>query len=98
MYTRKDVTNGAAWLLDAIASYHSTCMKDKKDMLQNIQFWTLKTDIEKHTAVLTCDRDKGDTAIKQIIDDTDFPLPEIKLFCAPSGDGIHYTILLSSEY
>jgi len=87
---------GAYWLMDAIASHHGKCIKD--EMLRDMQFWTLKTDVEKHTAVLTCDRDTNDTAIKQVIEHTDFPLPEIKLYCAPSGDGKHYTILLDSEY
>jgi hypothetical protein len=87
---------GAYWLMDAIASYHSKCMKD--EMLRDMQFWKLKTDVANKTAVLTCDRDTGNTAIKQVIEHTDFPLPEIKLYCAPSGDGIHYTILLDSEY
>jgi hypothetical protein len=83
------------WLMDAICSYHSKCMKDPKGMLQNIQFWTLKVDGNK--ATLTCERDTDDVAIIQKIEYTDFPLPEIKLYVQPMGDG-HFCILLPSEH
>ncbi len=79
---------GCYWLMDIIASYQKKCMKDP--MLCNIQFWTLK--VKDGTGVVTCDRDTGNTAIKQKIPYTDFPLDEIKLYC--SGG----VILLPSEY
>jgi hypothetical protein len=72
-------------------------MKDPKGMLQDMQFWTLKLNKTGRGAKIICERDTGDVAITQRIPFTDFPLPEIKLYCAPSGDGIHYTILLPSE-
>lgn len=85
---------GAFWLMDAIASHQPKALKDR--MLRDMQFWTLKVNADK-TAVLTCERDSGNVAITQKIEYTDFPLPEIKLYVGPMGDG-QYTILLPSEY
>jgi hypothetical protein len=78
------------WLLDAIASYQGAAKKDP--MLREMQFWTLKTDVRKGTAVLTCERDSGNVAFTQEIPFTDFPLPEIKVWV--SND----VALLPSEY
>jgi len=89
---------GAYWLMDIIGSYHGKCMKDPKAMLQNMQFWTLKKNKTGQGAKVICERDTGDVAITQKIPYTDFPLNEIKLWVAPSGDGVHYTIMLQSEY
>ena len=79
---------GCYWLMDLIASYQQKCMRDS--MLRDIQFWTLK--VNDSTGVVTCDRDTDDTAFKQNIPYTDFPLNEIKLYCT---NGV---ILLPSEY
>jgi len=68
---------GAYWLVDIILSYQHVCQKDK--MLRDMQFWTLTT--KDNTGVVTCERDSNDVAIKQSITHTDFPLPEIKLWC-----------------
>ena len=87
--------SGAYWLMDLVASYHSKAMKDPS--LQQIQFWTLKTDLEKHTAVAICERDTDDVAFKQKIEYTDFQLAEVKLYVQPSGNG-EWVILLPSEY
>lgn len=76
------------WFLDIIASYQKQCAKDS--MLCDMQFWTLK--VAEGKGIVTCDRDKGDTAITQAIPHTDFPLDEIKLYVA---NGV---ILLPSEY
>jgi hypothetical protein len=100
------------WLLDIIASYHAKCMKDKK--LQEMQFWKLTVHPKSETkpmtvgavmkhervnmATVTCERDKNDVVITQDVEYTDFPLNEIKLWVAPSGDDRHFTILLPSEY
>lgn len=84
---------GCFWLVDIIASYQPQCRRD--EMLAGIQFWTLKVNPDK-SAVVTCDRDTNDTAIKQVIEYTDFPLPEIKLYCAANGDEM--VVLLPSEY
>ena len=84
----------AYWLMDAIASRHSSCMKD--DMLKDFQVWTLT--VKDGSGTLICERDTGNVAFKQEIPFTDFPLDEIKLYCNPMGDGKHYVILLTSEY
>ena len=96
------------WLCDLVASYHGRCMKDPKNMLQGMQFWTLtvhppeerisRNGNPKPMAKVICERDTGDVAFKQKIPYTDFPLTSIKLYCAPSGDGVHYTIYLPSEH
>lgn len=127
LYKHHLVTDGVKWLCEnaecwwlpeAIASHHSTAMKDQ--MLQEMQFWTLRVNrnpepepapmtvgaVLKHKkaakpapmAILTCYRDEGDMAITQEIPLTDFPLDEIKLWCAPSGNGKDFTIFLPSEY
>lgn len=86
---------GAFWLMDAIWSHQHLCRKDA--MLRDMQFWKLKVNEDK-SAVLTCERDEGNVAIRQEIEYTDFPLKEIKLYCAPSGNGKDYTVLLPSEW
>ncbi len=90
---------GAYWLMDAIASHHQTaCQKDHR--CRDIQFWTLKTDLDKHTCVLQCwgDSGKGEKpVVTQEIEYTDFPLEEIKLFCQPL-DETNWVIMLPSEY
>lgn len=50
----------------------------------------------KPMAVVTCERDTNDVAIRQEIPYTDFPLPEIKLYCQKGED--FYVIMLESEY
>jgi hypothetical protein len=65
------------WLMDAIASHQPACMKD--EMLQGIQFWTLKVNADK-SAELVCERDIGDVFLTQKIPYTDFPLESIKLY------------------
>ena len=83
------------WLFDAIASHQKQAMKDP--MLKEMQFWTLKVNSDK-TATLICERDTDDVAITQNIEYTDFPLPEIKLYCAPADASGIFVILLNSEY
>ena len=79
----------AYWLMDNIASHQRKALQDKK--LQDIQFWTLKLNAKgsRYAATLICERDTGDIAIKQEIEYTDFPLPEIKLYVQPMGDGLY---------
>ena len=83
------------WLFDAIASHQKQAMKDP--MLKEMQFWTLKVNSDK-TATLICERDTDDVAITQKIEHTDFPLEEIKIWVAPSGDENSYTLYLPSEH
>lgn len=80
-------TVGAYWLMDVISSYQKDCMKD--EMLKEFQLWTLRTN--NKSGIVTCERDTNDVAFSQTIKYTDFPLPEIKLYCS---NGV---ILLPSE-
>jgi hypothetical protein len=79
---------GAYWLLDEIVTNQTR----PKIKAEEFQVWTLKVDLEKHKGVLTCDDGNGNVVFSKRIEFTDFPLPEIKLYCT---DG---TILLPSEY
>jgi len=101
---------GCFWLLDIIASHAKTCRNDPKGMLQDMQFWTLtvhpKIEVPvgtvmkgkpKPMATVICERDTGDVAIKQKIPYTDFPLPEIKLYCSRADENL-FVIMLQSEY
>lgn len=89
-------TDGAYWLMDAIASYQPTLRKNAK--LRDAQFWTLTVRPDK-SAVLKCIEDTGMApVVTQEISHTDFDMDEIKLYCMPVGDGKHHTILLPSEY
>ena len=77
-FLRQNAGNGCFWLFDAIASYQPQCRKDAS--LRDMQFWKLKVDQKKGSAVLTCERDKDDVVITQNIDHTDFPLPDIDIW------------------
>ena len=84
------------WLMDAIASYQGKCMKDP--MLQDMQFWTLTQNTEDNTAVLICERDTGDVAIKQELEYSSFPLPEIKIWVEKGWAGREVMVaMLPSE-
>lgn len=78
---------GAYWLVDEIA----IAQRIPKVARQTFQVWTLKVDPQHH-ATLTCDDGNDNTIITIEIERTDFPLPEIKLYCTDN------TILLTSEY
>ena len=96
---------GAYWLIDLVASYIPKCRKDA--MLRDIQFWRLQVHnpplVKKgvqYMATAYCARDTGNTAFSQDIPFTDFPLPEIKLYCElGSVDGEHpcYVLMLVGE-
>ena len=65
------------WLVDAIASYRRT---------EPFQVWTLK--VADGSAVLTMREDDGQPElVRQEIEYTDFPLPEIELWCEQGGYG-----------
>jgi hypothetical protein len=51
----------------------------------------------KPMATVICERDTGDVAITQKIPHTDFPLPEIKLYCSRADENL-WVIMLPSEY
>lgn len=88
--------HGAFWLMDAIASHQPKLQKHPR--FQEAQFWKLSVKPDK-SAVLECVEDTGCApAVTQEIGYTDFDLDELRLYCMPAGDGVHYTILLPSEY
>lgn len=68
---------GAYWLLDVIASYQPLLGKDP--MLSEFQFWTLR--VKEMVGEVTCVADSGyEPAIRQVIEYTDFPLEEVRLW------------------
>ena len=87
------VEHGAAWLVDAVASYQ-TEPKLNKGMLADFQIWELK--VKDSKAVLTCRADSGKKpVVTQEIEYTDFPLSEIKLYVENGGDA--KVLMLPSE-
>jgi len=69
--------NGAAWLLDAIASYQGS-PKLRTQRLQDFQLWELT--VTGNSAVLTCKGDSNEKpVIRQKIEYTDFPFT-IKIY------------------
>jgi hypothetical protein len=85
--------DGAAWLVDVIASYQSPKL-DKQT--GGFQLWILKVNADK-SAVVTCQRD-SDTPnlVRQVIEYTDFPMSEITLYV--EGEGQQRVCLLTSEH
>lgn len=91
-------SNGAAWLLDVLASVQSLPSMRAEER----QFWTLSVDLEQHRGVIVCtDGGKGlqreQEIYRQDIEYTDFPLTEIKLFAFREA-GVGRVVLLPSEY
>ena len=87
--------HGLAWLLDAIASYQRDRLL-KMPKMQEMQFWTLDVDLEKHTSVLTCDDGDGKIVIRQEISFTDCNLPQVKIWLEQNEEG-GLTAMLPSE-
>lgn len=88
-------SNGAFWLMDAIASHQRDALKIED--LQEMQFWTLKVNPNK-SAVLTCQIDSDvPPSIIQNIPYTDFDMEKIDLWVAPA-DERNYVIYLPSEH
>lgn len=81
----------AYWLIDAIASWQSDPRVNQDPMLQQIQFWKLIVN-DDQSALLVCERDEGDIAVRQEIPFTDFPLKCITLYLQQG------VLLLPSEY
>lgn len=79
---------GAYWLIDEIAYLQS----DHRIKNEEFQVWTLCVDLEKSTAVLTCDDGNDIILHTKHIGYTDFPLEEIKVYFTDN------VILLTSEY
>lgn len=90
---------GAYWLIDAIASYFGSpemrqAMKEDA-RLQDMQFWRLT--VENDSARLTTQADQEvKPFIVQVIEYTDFPLPEIQIWAG--FDGTYWTLYLPSEH
>lgn len=80
---------GAAWLLDAIASYH---VADSRMKEEPFVVWKLSVDLDKKSAILTADDGNDKKLREQKIDYTDFPLASVMLY-VDSG-----VIMLKSEY
>jgi hypothetical protein len=85
---------GAYWLIDVVASYQ----RDRRlKGCQGFQLWELKVNLEEKTGVVTVRMDSDTTPlITQSLVYTDFPLPQIKLYC--EGDAMPRTLLLPSEH
>lgn len=90
------VKNRAGWILDIIASVRGLPSIKAEEK----EFWTLTVDLDSHTAVITAtDGDKGDGPIqlyRQVIEYTDFPLKELKLYVIE--DGPYKVVMLPTEY
>jgi hypothetical protein len=92
-------TAGAYWLMDAIASHQPRLRRHKDSRLRTLQFWTLKVDQQKHSAVLSCRADSAEKpAVLQRIEYTDFPLPEITIWVAVGQQGEPTVLMVPSEY
>lgn len=92
--------HGAYWLMDAIASQIPLAGK-RHPMLRDMQFWELKVNLQKKSAVLTCVPDSDmKPVVTQRIPHTDFDLPYIKFYVQPQAtpSGTVWTIFLPSEY
>lgn len=72
----------------AVASHLSSQLDD--------HFAVAKLSVVGSSAVLTLDDGNGNVVAKQSIEFTDFPLPEVKLYCCFDGD--QWTIMLPREY
>lgn len=98
------------WLLQEIAGAQKMPLIKDDDMLQEMQFWTLKpkygNEHVEDKAALICERDGGDVALVIPVPFTDFPFEafpnqEAKLLVAPTlmGNGKRVMVAyLPSEY
>lgn len=77
-------TANAYWLIDAIASYQSSTELCQDPILEEFQIWKLQVNPDR-SAILSCERDRNDIVVTQIIDRTDFPLSDIKLYLCFCG-------------
>jgi hypothetical protein len=79
---------GAYWLLDEIAFAQRG---QKRVAREEFQLWKLEVNDDR-TARLSCGNGNGNVVYSKVIEYTDFPLSEIKLYFTGQ------TILLPSEY
>lgn len=91
---------GACWLFDLIATHQSNPKVKNNPYLQNsIQFWTLN--VENEQGIVMCEWDIEQVVLKEKIDYTDFPLPQIRIWVSKTQleDGsIVWIAYLPSEY
>jgi Family of unknown function (DUF6876) len=80
---------GAYWLLDEIAIANGHLAKVRGE---EFQVWKLKRDAEGHGAELVVEDGNDNVVFRKRIEFTDFPLPEIALWCTGN------VIMLPSEY
>jgi len=76
------------WLMVAVASHLTSRITD--------HFAVAKLQVKDSTAVLTLDDGNGHVFAKQHIEYTDFPMPEMKLYCCHDGES--WVIMLPNEY
>jgi hypothetical protein len=87
---------GAYWLLDLISSYQPMLARRKDARLQELQFWKLVVN-EDHSAVVTCVADSDEEpVVRQVMEFTDFPLPELDVWVA--NDVLGKVAYLKSEH
>ena len=84
---------GAYWLIDVVASVQHT---EPQLARHSFQSWKLTVDAEKATGLVACTDGNNTALYSQRIEYTDFPLPEIKLYCC--ADGKRHVLMLTSEY
>ena len=80
---------GACWLLDEIVFAQKA---EKAVAAEEFQVWTLKVDLNRRTAILTCGDGNDNIVFTKAIDFTDFPVDEITFWFANN------TIYLPSEH
>ena len=76
------------WLMTAIASHLPKQFHD--------YFAAVNITVKDSAAQLTLDDGNGNVFAQQFIEYTDFPLSELKLYCA--FDGEYWVIMMPSEY
>jgi hypothetical protein len=80
---------GALWLLDEIVFAQKA---EKAVAAEEFQVWTLKVDLNKRNAMLTCGDGNDIIVFTKVIEFTDFPIAEIMLWFTNN------TIYLPSEH
>ncbi|QEO18984.1 hypothetical protein FLP30_13915 (plasmid) [Acetobacter vaccinii] len=89
--------NGAAWLLDIIASARLVPAVRRAEF----EFWTLRVDLTKHCAEVVCTDGNGEreanNLYRQHVGYTDFPLAEQRLYVV-ADSSLGKVVMLTSEY
>ncbi|WP_026735964.1 DUF6876 family protein [Fischerella sp. PCC 9605] len=80
----------AYWLIDGIISHQANNRFLSDPGLQDFQIWRLV--VNNNSGTLICEWDTDKEVLRQEIDYTDFPFPEIRLYL------VQKTLMLESEY